>query len=34
MVVPGWIWAVFLTIFVFFQRTVTALQLDINDERK
>ncbi|OJZ92420.1 glycosyl hydrolase [Aspergillus piperis CBS 112811] len=33
MVVPGWIWAVFLTIFVFFQRTVTALQLDINDEQ-
>ncbi|CAK43770.1 uncharacterized protein An01g06500 [Aspergillus niger] len=34
MVVPGWIWAVFLTIFVSFQRTVTALQLDINDERR
>ncbi|EHA26546.1 CAZyme family GH76 [Aspergillus niger] len=33
MVVPGWIWAVFLTIFVSFQRTVTALQLDINDEQ-
>ncbi|GKZ37544.1 hypothetical protein AbraIFM66950_009129 [Aspergillus brasiliensis] len=33
MIVPGSIWAVFLTIFVFFQRTATALQLDINDEQ-